>query len=316
MARIIYPLPTQGAVQGGHKVILRHVESLRRLGFDAYCYQGAAHKRPTWLDYSVPFDPPPPLRDDDYVVLSDDSAETLTNVAKVARERCVVLSQNPYYFALRGFGPLDLFPAGRLPAFIAVSDGLKRMIERAYPGADVHIVPCFADERIFMPRAEKTFSVAYSPKKRTLETEIIKQMFRKLHPRHADLGWIALDKMREPEVANAMGGASLFLSLSRLESVGMTTLEAMACRCLCAGFTGVGGGEYATPQNGFWVADDDCVAAADALAHAADLVRARAAEVDERLAAGAMTAEAWSHRRYEEVLEAVWMRLAPDARCI
>ena len=58
-----------------------------------------------------------------------------------------------------------------------------------------------------------------------------------------------------------------------MESVGLTTLEAMASGCVCAGFTGIGGRQYATPDNGFWVDDDDCMAAADALAQAISLVR-------------------------------------------
>ena len=57
--------------------------------------------------------------------------------------------------------------------------------------------------------------------------------------------------------AAAMGEAGVFLSLGRLESLGLTPLEAMACGCIVAGFTGIGGQEYASPANGFWAAEDD-----------------------------------------------------------
>jgi glycosyltransferase involved in cell wall biosynthesis len=313
MARIVYLIPTSGMIQGGYKVILRHVESLRRLGFDAYCLQGADHNRPNWLDHSAPFIRTAQLQDADIIVSPDDAAPVLRRLANTQR-RLVVLAQNPYYFALRGMEALDAFEPERLPTFLAVSAPLRTTIRRLYPGAAVHVVPCFADERLFRTGPSKIFSVAASPKKRPLELRMIQALFRKLHPRHDDLKWVMLEGMREPGVAAAMAEASLFLSLSRLESVGMTTLEAMASGCVCTGFLGVGGRLYATPENGLWVADDDCEAAADALARAADMVRDGSGAHAAYLAAGERTAKAWSHRQFEAGLEAFWSRFAPEAR--
>jgi hypothetical protein len=62
---------------------------------------------------------------------------------------------------------------------------------------------------------------------------------------------------------------------------------------ICAGFTGVGGREFARPENGFWVPEDDCIAAADALADAADLVRAGGPALNRRREAGYETARQW-----------------------
>lgn len=315
MARIIYLLPTQGAIQGGHKIIVRHVEALRALGFDAYCGQGEMHRQPNWLEHSAPFIVPSPLYPDDVVVAPDDADKPLLALLK-ASCRLVVLTQNPFYLALKGFGSLDKFPSERFPTFIAVSEGLRSLLQRAYPDAECRLVPCFADERIFRPQP-KTLAIGYAPKKRPLEVQIIRELSRKLHPRHADIRWVELDRMREAEVAGELGRVAVFLSLSRLESVGMTTLEAMACRCLCAGFTGVGGAlEYATPENGLWVADDDCIGAADALARALDMVRGGTPEVEGYLAAGQRTAEAWSYARFVEALERTWSELAPAARTL
>jgi hypothetical protein len=314
MPRILYLMPGQGSIQGGNKVIIRHVESLRRLGFDAYCAQGKSSKPPTWIDHSAPFVEPLPAPDD-IVVAPDDAADALRALAPTAL-KTIVLAQNPYYCALLGFEALDLFPPGRPPVFIVVSQGLKQILQRAYPNSDAHIVPCFADERLFQPGAAGALRVAFPPKKRQLEAKIIRELFRKMHPRHADLGWVALERMREPQVAATLAQCGLFLSLSRLESVGMTTLEAMASGCLCAGFTGIGGAEYATPANGIWAPEDDCVAAADALAQAADLLKSGSPEADRMRSAGFEAAAAWSHRRFETALEDVWMRLAPEARTL
>ncbi len=84
-----------------------------------------------------------------------------------------------------------------------------------------------------------------------------------------------------------------------------------ACR---AGFTGVGGREYSTELNGFWAPDDDCEAAADALAKAADLVKGGGPRLQRHLDASRLTAERWSYAAFRPMLEDVWMRLAPEAR--
>jgi glycosyltransferase involved in cell wall biosynthesis len=106
----------------------------------------------------------------------------------------------------------------------------------------------------------------------------------------------------------------LYLSLNRFESVGMTTLEAMASGCLCAGFTGVAGDEYATAQNGFWAPDDDCLAAAEALGAAADVLATGGPRLTQMPEASRETAAMWSYAAFRAALEATWMRLAPEAR--
>lgn len=83
---------------------------------------------------------------------------------------------------------------------------------------------------------------------------------------------------------------------------------------MCAGFAGLGGLEYATPANGFWVAEDDLEAAADALARAADLALAGGPPLARRLDAARETADRWSFAAFRLAIEAVWSRLAPEAR--
>lgn len=313
MARILYVYNSKGGVMGGHKMSYRHVEALRGLGFDAAVFQGAGSVLPAWLDYDVPIVTEPSFHPDDVLVVPDDAASAMRYCAALPN-RMVVFSQNPYGFAGYGFEALDSYPAARFPWIMAVSPGLAALIGRAYPQARVGVVPCFADERLFRPAASKRFAVAFAPRKRPLEGKAIRGLFRKLHPRLAALEWIELIDKSEAEVARVMSEAALFLSLNRLESVGITTLEAMASRALCAGFLGVGGAQYATEANGLWVADEDCEAAADALARAADLALAGGPALEAFLDSGQRTAEQWSHVRFVTELERFWMQAAPDLR--
>ena len=226
MARIVYLLSSNGGLTGGQKMVLRHVETLRDLGFDAVCYIGA--KVPTGVQINIPLEIGTPVRADDIVVIPEE-AKVALGVRQRSGQRTVVLSQNPYNHAAGGsFEALDAFPRDNFPPFLTVSDGLAAILRRAYPWAQIDVVPCFADERVFLPAGEKQPAVAYTPRKRPLEADAIQGFFRKFHPAHAKLSWVKIADASEAEVAQVMANSSLFLSLSRLESVGMTTLEALA----------------------------------------------------------------------------------------
>ena len=311
MARILYVLWSTGGVTGGQKMIIRHVETLRDLGFDAVCY--VSNRAPTLLEHRAPIVVRGPVMPDDIVVVPDDANETLRQCSQKPW-RTVVFAQNPYFMAAMGLEGVDLLASTRPLTVMAVSDGLKRTLKRLYPAAAVEVVRCFADERLFGPARDKRRAVAYTPLKRKLEADAIVAMFKRLHRGHAGFGWAPVESATERVTADTFAAASVVLSLNRLESVGMTTLEAMASGCVCAGFRGVGGGEYATPDNGFWVPEDDCEAAVDALAEACAVVSEGGAALARRLEAGYETARLWSYAAFRGQLEATWMRIAPDAR--
>jgi hypothetical protein len=314
MKRIVYGIYSAGGLNGGHKMILRHVEALRGLGFEAVAYTGAENKIPDWFEHRVPV-----LRaahvhpDDDVLVLPEDAVNTLRQLSDRSFRLCV-LAQSRFELATAGFPVLDLYPPERLPTLIAVGEGIAGLLRRAYPAAAVEVVPAFADERVFRPGAARQDAVACIPRKRQLEAAAIQALLRRFHPEHRGLAWRPIEQAAEAEVAQIMGSSTLFLSLSRLEGLGLTPLEAMASGCVVAGFTGIGGREYATPENGVWVEEDDCEAAAEALARAADLVRAGGKALAARREAGFETARRWSYAAFRARLEEVWMRLAPEAR--
>lgn len=312
MGRIVYLAFPTGAVSGGQKMIVRHVETLRDLGFEAVIWQPQTAAAAVWLDHRAPVETGTAFRPDDVLVTPNDAPNALAAVAKMP-QRVVVFGQNQFTLASLGLEPLSSFPPERLPAFMAVGPTMAASVRRLFPQAVVEIVPCFVDERRFHA-ASKHDEVAYAPRKRPLEARAIQNLFRHLRPDLAAIPWRALEGVEERVVAEAFAGASLFLSLSRLESVGMTPLEAMASGCVCAGFTGIGGRDFATSENGFWVAEDDCEAAADALAQAADLVRSGGARLAAYHQAARETALSWSYAAFRPALEAAWMQWAPEAR--
>ena len=312
MSRIVYVHLANPGVAGGQKVAVRHVETLCELGFDAVVLADRGVETPPWFEHRAPVVRGQPPGPDDIVVVPEDGWQALSVIAGSAAGRVVVICQNPYYLASSRTMEFIAERPERFSTLLTVGPRHAALMRRLFPQAAVEMVRCFADERRFRP-LEKAPCIAYAPRKRLLEAEAIRRLYHRLHG-IPGLEWAALDKITESQMARALGRASLFLSLSRLESVGMTTLEAMACGCVCAGFTGVGGAEFATPDNGFWAPEDDCVAAADALAAAVDPRRSGGPRLAQMLEAGRETAAAWSHAVFRRELEAVWTRLAPDAR--
>lgn len=312
MARIVYLSFPTGAVAGGQKVILRHVEALNTMGFDAIWWRNNNNALP-WLDFHVPMEVGTRFRPDDIIVVPSDAPNAIQTLAQDGR-RTVVFEQNQFSFMNLGLDKIDAFKPGQLPVFLAVGEVNANTVRRTVPGAQVEIVPCFADERLFKRGSNADFQVSYAPRKRAGEARIIRQFLRKAHPNLESLPWAELSNLPERTVAEIMGRSALHLSLSRFESVGMTTLEAMACGAVCAGFTGIGGRQFTTTENGFWVTEDDCEAAADALAEAADVVATGGPRLASVREAGRATAEQWSYARFLVALEEVWERLAPEAR--
>lgn len=312
MARIVYLLLTNNGIAGGQKVILRHVEALVELGFNAVVHAASDAQPPTWLEHRAPIERGGEIREDDILVVPDDGVPALTFAAQRAGRAVVLCQSSAPYLALGGL-PTLASHSDRFSTFLSVAPGHSRMLRRLFPAATVETVRCFADERLFRP-GEKQFTGALVARKRPAEANAIRALSRRLHPATAELSWVRLEGATEGQVARTFASASVHLSLSRMESVGLTTLEALASGCVCAGFTGVGGREYATAENGFWVEEDDCLAAADALAQAISLAKAGGAPLRRYVEAALSTAQAWSYATFRSELEAAWSRLAPGAR--
>lgn len=305
MTRIVYLTPYAGSKSGGNKMIFRHVESLCALGFDAVVRRPPHTPPPTWFDHQTPTeDASVPLGADDILVLPEDSPEAMRQAAALPNRK-VIFCQNPYALASYGLAalPTELRPQYR--NFMACGVGVAGLIARFFDYDLISIVPGFADERVFRP-APKEQLIACSPRHRKVEQAAIRYMFERLHPDAAAWRWEVMETCTEAEVAAIMGRASVFLSLARMEALSLTTLEAMACECLLAGFTGIGAREFATPVNGIWVDEDDCEAAAHALVRAVTLAEQGGGAQALMRHAAAQTAAQWSRAAFLEALAAFW----------
>jgi len=302
MGRILYYCE-QGRITGGIKVSYRHVDTLRRNGFDA----AIVHKRverPDW--FAVP-DVPILSADEvvlsprDVVVIGEDSRFTLRGVAETPARK-VLLCQNHFYVAFGLQGARDYSGFG-IEAALSTGDIVTAFLRRRFPDLPVGTAHLAIDPALYRPRA-KQLRIAAIPRKRPQEMEYIRDLLRTEHPEHAGVRWAILKDATEGLVARVMGESAVFLSLARLEGIGLTGLEAMASGCAVTGFLGDGGREYATAENGWWADGEDLNSAVRQLAACLTAVRDGTAEA--RIAAGRATAALYAPEREERELVAFW----------
>ncbi|MBT6275507.1 MAG: hypothetical protein HOI95_15400 [Chromatiales bacterium] len=121
-----------------------------------------------------------------------------------------------------------------------------------------------------------------------------------------DVTWVKIASMHEQAVATILSQAAVYLSLQRFDSVGMLALEAMASGAVVAGFTGIGGREYASSNNGFWAQEDDIEACVEQLATAASLVRTGGAAYTDMLQYAYQTSRFYALERLAQRLAELW----------
>lgn len=171
----------------------------------------------------------------------------------------------------------------RLPvSFLAVSAPVREYIVRTV-GAEAPILRPGIDPAIFHAGREKskgTVRVAYMPRKNKALAAQIKAAFE-ARCGAGRVRWTPIEGMDAYGVAEVLRTSHIFLMTGFPEGCPLPPLEAMACGCLCVGYSGFGGWDYmrqAEPSprfvpwwplrsvpwegNGLWCADGDVLDAA------------------------------------------------------
>lgn len=313
MTRVLYVTARFDRPAGGVRALFRHVSILRSLGWDAAVLSlSPPGARPHWFPVDVPM-----VSTHEDITLAPDDVVVLPEVGRKARAatrhltcRRVLFCQNHFY-VFQGLG--DDLPDWRAAGVTHAMFGsgvIRRAVEPLFAFDGSAVVRYVIDRAVFRPAETRRLAVAYMPRKfPEADVALIKRAFRHRWPALSGVPWVALDGRTEAEVAAVLGGAAVFLSLSRREGLGLPPLEAMSAGCLVAGFTGLGGREFATRENGFWVAEDDLFGAAHAVGHALMLARDHPRRAAAMRRAGQATLEAFSHDGLVGDLRAFWTPL-------
>ena len=312
MTRIVYITWPATEITGGIKSAFHHVEALRQAGFDAAIASNDTTP-PGWFETPLEILPLSAVRrgaDRDIVVLPENHPGFLERFADWPNRK-VVLCLN-HFFAHRGLGKRRGYGDYGVSELIVAGVAPATFCRQRFPDLDVHIVPPFIDPDLFAPRERKALAVCLTARKRRFEAAFIKDLFRACHAKGLTVRWIELNDASQADMADAFASSAVHLSLGRFESVGRTPLEAMSAGCVCTGFLGFGGREYATDYNGFWAAEDDLIDCARQLGRAVRLAADGGPLYHETLQAGFATARRYSRDRFTAHLTDYWTR-AVDA---
>jgi glycosyltransferase involved in cell wall biosynthesis len=215
--------------------------------------------------------------------------------------RKVLFNQNPYYTFV-GFDSAAALAAYPFAAVIVPSDFCAAQMKAMGVSQAIHRVrPAIPD--YFTP-AGKKLQIAFAPRKRQIEALYLKSYFAARAPEYAQVPWVPLINVSRQDCAKTMNQSAIFAALPHLESLGLTSLEAMAAGCHVVGYTGHGGAEYAMSGNGDWIAEGDHEAFIEKLRGACRLFES--GQPNPKLEAGRATAAMFSQDGFESELRAAW----------
>jgi glycosyltransferase involved in cell wall biosynthesis len=279
VARFLFYIPDVTVPVGGVNVIVEMVHALKSAGLQAEIFssrQGASYpfyspqpkvhflpgiqepagrkeKLKAWLQAPRPKanNPVLTLGRGDYVVVPDVFAPWLP--AQLPGAVCILLVQG--YYVLGHAMTQPGWDARAFVTTLTLSDACDDMARMAGLPS-VRQIPLAINADLFAVDGPKKPLISYMPRRRGDDARIITTLLRE-RGKVADFELRAIDQMSHDSVAAVLKETSIFLSFSELEGFGLPPAEAMAAGCLVVGYTGVGGGEYFTPDVGFPIPDGD-----------------------------------------------------------
>ena len=316
MGQIIFVNPfAKAQVTGGIKTTYNHAELLRELGFNTTVYQ--PHGPPQWLSPRLQA-----LRSTKLAPTAQDILiipETLNGIiAQIARTpmpaRKVMFCQNQFYMFTYDISAETYAKLG-FTHFIVPSEICKRALQTIQKVPNVSVVPLHIEPELFFPR-DKTMRIVTIPRKfpdaggLPAQAPLLRNMLGLKYPHLRAIPWELLEKKTEQEVADIMGRSTIFLALCRMEACPLAPLEAMASGCIVVGHHGIGGLEYATPENGFWFSPEQLEEVTDALATVIEGLNRGDQQLRKMREAGMATAARFTKQRTKQALERVYGEVA------
>jgi hypothetical protein len=217
--------------------------------------------------------------------------------------------------------------------FVVVSDPVACHLEQVL-GRRPGIIRPVIDTAVFHPGASKPegpVRIGFMPRKNKALADQVRRIFEERNP-DAAVVWMPIHGLDRRGVAEFLRSCHVFLATGFPEGFALPPLEAMACGCLCAGFTGFGGWDYMRQAegqsfslqgymlrdvpwggNGWWVADGDVLGAALGLEKALGAIRCGDAVISV-LQNGVASAAAYNvGAQAQEILEVLDAQRTPGA---
>ena len=287
----------------------RHVLALRELGLNAKLMYFPAKAKVERFETTAPLvlaDEGIHTRDDDIFVVPESWAALHKLIANLNVKK-ILHCQNAHYI-FHGFENLEYIQIYGYQNIMVCSQYVKNFFIQNKNNCIIDVVRPSIGEAFVRNGKDKKMQIAYMPRKRNTEAIYLQGLFKSKYPKYKDIPWVAIENVSQYECAEILNESMIFASLSFMEGLGLPPLEAMKCECVCVGFTGLAGIEYANELNGYWVAEGDYDCFVQMLATALDDV-ANSDKTRARLISYADTLKMFEHDYFKIDLLKFWKKI-------
>jgi hypothetical protein len=104
------------------------------------------------------------------------------------------------------------------------------------------VIPNVVDGQLFRPGPRPQPTIAWMPRKRHLEAELIRRLLL-ADPAARGVRLVEIDHMSRADVAKTLAQTTVFIALGLSESFGLPVAEALSAGCFVVGYDGGGGHE-------------------------------------------------------------------------
>ncbi len=239
---------------GADHLVLEHAAELHRQGFNVrvlYLSDDGGHSKFT-LPVCLKKDHV--LRDRDIYALGDLPFAVLSPLRVL---NCVRLSLNNSLLRLEAFPTASAINTYPFAAIVAPSEFAARRLREL--GVTHELKSLHPMVPLDFKPAEKTLQIVYRPNYRDAELRDLRGEFVAVYPRFASVPWIPLIGLTRGDCAALLARSAVYAALPQVDSVALTTLEAMASGCRVVGYSGLGGGDFVGGAGGAWITEGDHV---------------------------------------------------------
>jgi glycosyltransferase involved in cell wall biosynthesis len=253
MMRIIYGAPNSDKPAGGVKVIYRHSEIIKKLGFDsAVWHPGDDQFQCTWFDNCVSIVSTKHLSiENDFIILPEIWASIYVSKFKSMGFRVGIYVQNCYYTHINldnnnENAILDAYREADL--VLSISNDTSSYLRTIFKIPESKIIQqrYSINLDLFKP-GNKSKIITYMPRKMGQHSARVVAALNLVLNNDWEIR--ALDGMSERDIANNLSESMIFLAFSEFEGLPVPPVEAALSGNIVIGYHGQGGREYWAKPN-------------------------------------------------------------------
>lgn len=276
--RSYFFLPDFERESGGIKLAYDHVKAMNENGFNAVVIHQKDGFQPAWLsDYYTKnedgsFENIPmmyldsgnlPVNIEDFFFIPEGFPNIMENLARQnAPCKKVVFCQN-WYYILNALDPGVFWPNYGITDCLSVSKSQTDYIRMIMPQVKCKQVYGQISSEIFYPpekMTEKRMQVAFIPSRDGgLKSHNVIKTFYAMFPHFRFIQFAEIRNLPKEDYAKLLRDSAFYVHFDEYSSWGTAPIEAFLSKTLVAGWDGVGGREYMSPDNMWIVPNGDII---------------------------------------------------------